>query len=146
MFSVFLSNIFSTTCICPVLSPGITGLFWDSCDMIMPIRQWQVQSSCSVNMKNNSYFRAIIQWKNWDGKRMTWNLFVGHPTSSKYNLFVTKNNVFDKWSWVLFVFLFELHCLQDLSSPTRDWTWALPIKESHNHWTTREFPDLYYHW
>ena len=27
----------------------------------------------------------------------------------------------------------------------RPYTWDLPIKEmSHNHWATREFPDLYY--
>ena len=32
------------------------------------------------------------------------------------------------------------HSLQDLSSPTKDWTWATAVKApSLNHWTTREF-------
>ena len=35
--------------------------------------------------------------------------------------------------------------LQDLSSPIRDWTQATAVKAlSPNHWTTKEFPSIYY--
>ena len=35
--------------------------------------------------------------------------------------------------------------LQDLCSPTRDWTWAIAVKvPSPNHWTTRKFEMLAY--
>ena len=40
-----------------------------------------------------------------------------------------------------FFFLAALCSLRDLSSPTRDWTWALEVKAPiPNHWTLREFP------
>ena len=40
----------------------------------------------------------------------------------------------------LVFFLVALCRLQDLGSPTRDWTWATTVKASSiNHWTAREF-------
>ena len=52
--------------------------------------------------------------------------------------------------YVLFVcfcfllFLATWHGLWDLSSLTRDWTWATAVKApSPNHWTARELPQLY---
>ena len=44
--------------------------------------------------------------------------------------------------WVLFCFVLAAPCSwRDLSSPTRDWTWATAVKApSPNQWTTREFP------
>ena len=42
-----------------------------------------------------------------------------------------------------FFFLATLCSLQDLSSLTRDRTWAMAVKApSPNHWTTREFPPV----
>ena len=45
---------------------------------------------------------------------------------------------------VFFFFLLAILCsLQDLSSLTRDRTWAMAVKApSPNHWTTREFPPV----
>ena len=44
-------------------------------------------------------------------------------------------------SVVVFGFLAPLHSLWDLSSPTRDWTWAPAVRASSpNHWIAREFP------
>ena len=41
----------------------------------------------------------------------------------------------------IFNFLAMLQYLQDLSSPTRDWTQTMPVKATNpNHWTTRGFP------
>ena len=41
----------------------------------------------------------------------------------------------------VFFFLAALRGLRDLSSPTRDWTWAPAVKApSPNHWTARDFP------
>ena len=38
-----------------------------------------------------------------------------------------------------------LHGLWDLSSLTRDWTWATAVKVSNpNHWSAREFPCLFH--
>ena len=46
-------------------------------------------------------------------------------------------------SALIYLFMAMLCGLQDLSSLTRDWTWALAVKTiSPNHWTTREFPKL----
>ena len=43
----------------------------------------------------------------------------------------------------LYFLLVTLQNLQDLSSPTRDWTQALALKAlSPNHWTIREFPAM----
>ena len=54
---------------------------------------------------------------------------------TKQFLFFTKNDIL----W-LFFFLAVPCGLQGLSSPTRDWTWALAVEApSSNHWTTREF-------
>ena len=45
--------------------------------------------------------------------------------------------------WFFVFNLAALCSLQDLSSPTRDWTRALAVKvPSPNHWTAREFPDF----
>ena len=42
-----------------------------------------------------------------------------------------------------FFFLATLYILQDLSSPTRDWTQAPAVKVvSPNPWTTREFSKI----
>ena len=42
---------------------------------------------------------------------------------------------------ILFIFWAAPHSLWDLSSPTRDWTWATAVKApSPNHWTAGEFP------
>ena len=39
------------------------------------------------------------------------------------------------------------HSLQDLSSPTRDWSHTLAVKVwGPNHWTTREFSVLPFYW
>ena len=44
-----------------------------------------------------------------------------------------------------FFFLALLCCLPDLSSPTRDWTWAPAVKApSPNHWTARELPTAWW--
>ena len=39
------------------------------------------------------------------------------------------------------MFFGGLHGLRDLTSPTRDWNWALAVRVLNpNHWTTRKFP------
>ena len=43
----------------------------------------------------------------------------------------------------LSIFLATPHCLQDLSSLIRNWTWAPAVKAlSSNQWTTRELPEF----
>ena len=46
--------------------------------------------------------------------------------------------------FILFIYFLASLCgLRDLSSLTRDGTWALAVKAlSPNHWTAREFPML----
>ena len=61
-------------------------------------------------------------------------------TGCKFQIVVVSISVF-----YFILFLAALHGLQDLSSPTRDWTWALAVKvPSPNHWTAREFPQFYF--
>ena len=61
---------------------------------------------------------------------------------------VIVNNLYSSFSSLspplfLFFFLVVLSCLQDLSSPTRDWTQAKAVKaQSPNHEANREFPLL----
>ena len=41
--------------------------------------------------------------------------------------------------WVFYFLL----CLSDLSSPTKDQTWALAVRaQNPNHWTAREFSTI----
>ena len=48
-------------------------------------------------------------------------------------------------TFFFFFFLAVLCCLWDLSSPIKDWTWALSVRaQSPNYWTTRGMPLLDY--
>ena len=72
-------------------------------------------------------------------------LFV--PSASNASAFsCLKCNSFFKLAFMLFFFsyfLATLHSLQDLSSPTRDWTLALAVKVlGPKSWISREFPKV----
>ena len=56
-------------------------------------------------------------------------------------LFCFKDLYFIVVFFFFFFFLAVSHSLWDLSSPIRDWTWAMAVSTlSLNHWTAKEFP------
>ena len=98
-------------------------------------------SWCLTHTHTHTHTHTLLNW---------WTV---SPWNNIILILLNYNNILFifSFSFFFFIFFFFSHFLAaprglwDFSYPTRNWTWAMVVKEqSPNHWTTMDFPIFFF--